>query len=211
VRGAASQEALWLSEALAQMAEEVVARAYEWLGDTASDSIFRSGTRARARRYLERPDTVSLIVTTGQGSLPERGAGFLHLLYVDDRFGGGILGRLTRTTRTGVANVEAETGATWQNLVADWWSAVYLDGLPAGAPPRAYPTVDVRGFLGNSFPLAPTAITAAGLRASGSLWSGAAAYYIVDTGTTVGLRLGGEAGGPSPTQSVLRMRIVRVS
>jgi len=80
VRGAPAQEALWLSEALAQMAEEVVARAYQWLGDSASDSIFRSGTRARSRQYLQRPDTVSVIVTTGQGSLPERGGGFLALL-----------------------------------------------------------------------------------------------------------------------------------
>jgi len=211
VRGAATQEALWLSEGLAQMAEEVVARAYQWLGDSASDSIFRSGTRARARLYLADPDTVSLIVTTGQGSLPERGAGFLHVLYLDDRFGAGILGRLTRTKNTGVGNVEAESGVLWPALVADAWSAAYLDGLPAGTAPNAYPTVDLRGFLA-PFPLAPTTITAAGLQATGALWSSSAAYYRVNTvGAPVALRLGGERGGPSPAQSVLRLRIVRLS
>ncbi|MEQ1855990.1 MAG: IPT/TIG domain-containing protein [Longimicrobiales bacterium] len=211
VRGAPAQESLWMSEALAQMAEEVVARAYQWLGDSASDSLFRSGTRQRARLYLQRVDSVSLLVTTGQGSLAERGAGFLHLLYLDDRIGNGILGRLTRTTRTGVTNVEAETGLLWEDLVADWWSAVFLDGF--AAPPLAYPTVDLRAFLGNPYPVLPAPITGAGLGVSGSLWSSAAKYYMVSPGlgASVTLRLGGVAGGPSPAQSVLRMRIIRVS
>jgi hypothetical protein len=156
---------------------------------------------------------VSLIVTTGQGSLPERGAGFLSLLYLDDRIGGGILGRLTRTTRTGVGNVEAESGLLWPDFVSDWWSAVYLDGLAAGGIPLAYPTVEVRALLGNPYPLAPAALNTTGRGASGSLWSSSAAYFIVSpgAGTSVTVRLGGEAGGPSQAQSVLRLRIVRLS
>ncbi|MBM4182707.1 MAG: hypothetical protein FJ207_00615 [Gemmatimonadetes bacterium] len=132
---------------------------------------------------------------------------------MDDRIGGGVLGRLTRTVRTGVTNVEAESGLAWEDLVADWWSAAYLDGLPAGVPPRAYPTVNLRGFLGGSFPLLPTPVGSAGLEASGALWSSSAAYYIVNAtaGVSVSLRLGGQAGGPSAAQSVLRMRIIRVS
>ena len=211
VRGAQSQEALWLSEALAQMAEEVVARAYQWLGDSTSDSLFRGGVRARSKLYLQRTDTVSLLVNTGQGSLAERGAGFLYLLYLDDRVGGGVLGRLTRTTRTGVANLEAESGLGWEELVSDWWSATYLDGF--ANPPLAYPNVDLRGFLGNPFPLQPTPLSGAGLGTSGSLWSSSAKYFTVNPGlgNSVTLRVGGEAGGPSPAQSVLRMRIIRVS
>ena len=49
----AGQEALWLAEALAQMAEEVVARRYEELGDPGSAEIFRAGC-ALAR--LQVPD-----------------------------------------------------------------------------------------------------------------------------------------------------------
>jgi len=211
VRGAPSQEALWLSEALAQMAEEIVARAYAFLGSSSSVALFRTGTRDRADRYLQRPDSVSVIVTTGQGSLPERGAGFLDLLYLDDRFGGDLLGRLTRTERTGVANVVAEVGLSWEELLGDWWSAMYLDGLP-GAP-LEYPTVDLRAFMGSPFPLVPAPILGGGLRANGSLWSSSAAYFLVDPapGASLTVRLGGEAGGPSGAQSVLRMRIVRVS
>jgi hypothetical protein len=211
VRGAPAQEALWLSEALAQMAEEIVARAYAVLGDSASDSLFRSGTRDRARRYLQQTDTVSVIVTTGQGSLPERGAGFLNLLYVDDRFGGDVLRRLTQTTRTGVGNVEAEVGLPWTALLADWWSATYTDGVVPSGP--QYPDVNLRGFLGTPYPLARTLVLGGGLDATGSLWSSSAAYFMVDpaSGESLTIRLGGEAGGPSPAQSVLRMRIIRVT
>lgn len=209
----ASQESVWLSEALAQMAEELVARAYDGVDAFAADTLFRDGTRVRSRRYLQRTDTVSVIVATGQGSLPERGAGFLNMLYVDDRIGGDILGRLTRTTRTGVANVEAESGLRWPDLVGDWWSALYLDQLAAGVGPMAYPTVDLRSFLGNPFPLTPTLIDLAGLDRAGALWSSSASYFVVmpGQGETTTIRLGGEAGGPSAAQAVLRMRIVRVS
>ncbi len=213
LKRSAPQESVWLSEALAQMAEELVARAYDGVDAFAADTLFREGTRTRSRRYLQRTDTVSVIVSTGQGSLPERGAGFLNLLYVEDRIGGDILGRLTRTTRTGVTNVEAESGLDWPDLVGDWWSAVYLDQLAAGIDPMAYPTVDLRAFLANPFPLTTTLIDLAGLDRAGTLWSSSAAYFMVmpgQAGTTT-IRLGGEAGGPRAAQAVLRVRIVRVS
>jgi hypothetical protein len=212
VRGAGTQEALWLSEALAQMAEEMVRRDYVALGDTASQRVFREGTRARSRQYLLRPDTVSVIVTTGQGSLPERGAGFLNLLYLEDRFEGDLLARLTQTEATGVANVEAVTGVLWPRLLADWWAAIYLD-QPTPAPgPLQYPDFDLPGFLA-PFPLTPTPIGASGASSAGSLWSSSVAYYLVSPGSGISLaiRLGGDAGGASPVHAALRLRIVRVS
>ena len=93
--GAESTEAGWLSEGLAQFAEEVVALEYEESGDAASAALFRSGTRDRSRRYLAGPDTVSLILSTGQGSLAERGADFLYVMYLEDQTGTDLLGRLT--------------------------------------------------------------------------------------------------------------------
>ncbi|MGE0159448.1 MAG: IPT/TIG domain-containing protein [Gemmatimonadales bacterium] len=212
VRGAETQEALWLSEALAQMAEELVYRDYVALGDTASQTLFRKGVRDRSRIYLQRPDTVSVIVTTGQGSLPERGAGFLNLLYVEDHLGVDVLSRLTKTTLTGVANVETATGEAWADLVADWWTATYTD-LPTPAPgPLQYPDIDLKGFLA-PFPLSPTLIGAGGANFSGSLWSSSVGYYLVTPGpgAPLALRLGGEAGGAVSAQAVLRLRLVRIS
>jgi hypothetical protein len=213
VRGAAGQEALWLSEGLAQMAEELVARAYDAVFDGESASLFRAGAVQRARRYLVGPDTVSVVVTSGQGSLPERGAGFLSLLYLEDQLGTGLLGDLTRTTRTGVANVELETGMSWPDVLADWWSATYLDGPGPEAGPLTYPSIDLRDYLGGSFPLQPEPIGPGDVSDSGSLWSSSVRYYIVSPpiGGTVSVRLGGDAGGPSAVQAALRLRLIRIS
>ena len=213
VRDAGNQEALWLSEALAQMAEELVARAYEDLVDPASASLFRAGAVQRARRYLRGPDTVSVVVTAGQGSLAERGAGFLHLLWLEDQLGVGVLGDLTKTNRTGVANVEAQTAEAWHDLLADWWSASYLDGPGPESGPLTYPTVDLRAYLGSGFPLVPAEVGPGDDDESGSLWSSSVRYYLVSppVGGSLSVRLGGESGGASAPQSALRLRVIRVS
>jgi hypothetical protein len=207
------QEALWLSESLAQMAEEIVARAYDDLGDDASAEMFRSGARIRARRYLADTGSASLIVTTGQGSLTERGAGFLHLLYLTDHEGPELLGRLTRTTRTGVANVEAQIGRAWPDILADWWAATDLDGSGVESGRLAYPTVDLPSYLGAPFPLVPVSLGPASASEDGTLWSSSAEFYLLapDASGSLTVRLGGEAGGPSSAQSRLRLRIVRIS
>ena len=213
VRNAGNQEALWLSEALAQMAEELVARVYAGVGDDQSATLFRVGAVQRARRYLRGPDTVSVVVTAGQGSLAERGAGFLDMLWLEDQRGSGILGDLTKTTRTGVANVEAQTGEPWPDLLADWWAATYLDGPGPETGPLTYPTIDLRAYLGSTFPLDPGPIGPGDARESGSLWSSSVRYYLVSppVGGTLSVRLGGESGGPSAPQSALRLRVIRLS
>jgi hypothetical protein len=212
-RGAPTNEALWLSEALAQMAEDRVARAYESQGDDLSAEQFRNGNWTRADRYLGDTPDVSLIVGTGQGSLEERGAGFLYLLYLTEQEGEGLLGALTRTTSTGVANVEARTGASWPDLVADWWSAVYLDGPGPESGPMVYPQTDLRALLESPFPLEPTTVGSADFTGSGALWSSSAAYYILVPGLTgsSSVRLGGEAGSASAAHAALRMRVIRLS
>lgn len=211
--GAESTEAVWLSEGLAQFAEEIVALEYQEVGDATSAALFRAGTRQRARRYLVGTDTVSLIIATGQGSLAERGAGFLFVMYLEDQVGGDLLRRLTRTTRTGVESVEAELGREWAHLLADWWEALYFDGPGPETGRRVYPSVDLRAFLGNPFPLVPVAVGAGDFTQSGSLWSSSAGYYIVvpPVGGSTTLRLGGEAGGVSSREADLRMRVIRIS
>lgn len=221
----ASQEALWMLEALAQMAEELVARAHARVGQTTDAELYREGNRARARLYLERPDSVSLIVASGRGTLAERGAGFLFLLYLDAQTGGDLLERLTVTDRTGVANVEAETGGAWTDLVADWWTAVFLE-LEATTPswwtdtgPWAYPGLDLSAFLAvdsttggsplfyqqggtNDFPPA----------ASGVLPSSAARYFVLVPRIEGDLTLAfaGQDGGDQAAGAELGLRIIRL-
>jgi hypothetical protein len=213
VRGAEANEAVWLSEGLAQFAEELVARTAEGAGSPTDDvEIFRDGTRIRSRRYLARPDTVSLVISAGSGSLPERGAGFLYVMYLADRFGDGVARDLTATTLTGVSNVEFTTGTEWAPLLSDWWSAVYLDGPDPEFGVLVYPSVDLKGFLTDPYPLAVTDLGGGDFTRSGSLRSSAVAYYIVNpaSGGSTTLRLGGQAGGVSAPQALMRMRIIRV-
>jgi len=212
LRGA-SQEALWLSEGMAQMAEELVAREYWDLGDGGSAQLFRSGVVQRARRYLAGPDTVSLVVTAGRGTLAERGGGFLHVLYLEDQHGLGVLAQLSQTTRMGVDNVEAVTGAPWGDVLSDWWSALWLDGPGPESGPLTFPSIDLRAYLGPSFPLVPAPLGPGDASDVGSLWSSSARYYAVTppVGGTISLRLGGEAGGPIAPESALRLRLIRIS
>lgn len=211
-RGAEGNDAVWLSEGLAQFAEELVARSYDALGDDQNAALYRVGAIDRARRYLAGPDTVSLLVSIGQGTLAERGGGFLHVLYLEDHFGGAVIRDLTQTTRTGVANVEAETGTPWPDLLSDWWTAVWLDGPSPIPGPRDYPTVDLRTYLGSPYPLEPEELGGSDAEVSGSLRSAAVRYYIVTPGQggSTTLRLGGQGGGASLPQAGMRLRIVRI-
>jgi len=212
VRGGDPRDATWLSEALAQYAEDLVATRYAELGDAASAVLFRSGVRERARRYLNDPASVSLIVSTGQGSLEERGAGFLYIVYLAQRFGEDVVARLTKTTRVGVESVVAETGTLWPDVLSDWWSAVYLDEAISTSGPLSYGDVELRSYLGTPYPLMPMQLGGGDFTRTGSLPSSAAAYYIVTPGasSTTTFRLGGDGGGEGLVQGQIRMRIIRV-
>lgn len=213
LREATTTEALWLSEGLAQYAEELVAAAYDDLGDGSSAALMRDGAVGRARRYLQGPDTVSLIITTGKGTLAERGASFLFAMYLADQYGSDLIRRLTASSRTGVGNIEAEVGRVWELLLLDWWSAIALDGSGLESGTRAYPDIDLPAYIGDPFPLVPVDVGGTDLSRSDSLWSSSAAYYIVTppAGGTVAIRASGEAGGPSAPQAGLRWRVVRIS
>lgn len=210
--GAEANEALWLSEGLAQYAEELVALEYADAGDPESEELFRAGARERSRRYLAAPDVVSVVVSAGQGTLEERGAGFLHVMYLVDRFGADILDRLVGSTRIGVDNVETETGTLWPELLSDWWAAIRLDETGLESAPTEYSGVDLRTFLQNPFPLEPEALDATGFERTGSLPSSSVAYYEVvpPAGGSLTVRVGGAGGGVSPPQAALQIRVIRV-
>jgi hypothetical protein len=214
--GAPRTEALWLSEGLAQMAEELVGLAYERRGDFVQAQRFRDGNEDRARRFLAHTDSTSLIVGTGQGTLEERGAGWLFTLYLWDVWReSGILGQLTRTTRTGTENVAWVTGEPWASVFSDWGAALFLDGVATGPFPFEYPTVDLRTRLGGApgpYPLSPEVIEEGNFTRKGSLWSSSVKHYIVTPPTAGGtvLRLGGGDGGNAPAEAGLRLRVVRI-
>jgi hypothetical protein len=103
-------------------------------------------------------------------------------------------------------------GLAWEEVLADWWAALYLDGESVGSR-LTYPGLDLRGLLGTDYVLEPEVLAATDFARSGSLWSSSAQYYIVvpTLQGSVTLRLGGEEGGASPSNAALRMRVLRLN
>ncbi len=211
--------ALWLSEGLAQMAEELVARSVEARGRDSAAAAFREGNRIRARRYLADPTGTSLVVGTGSGNLEERGASWLFLLYATDRWGSELLGALTRTNRTAVENVEEATGSDWPSLLRGWWTALLAESPGAvveEAFPDRYQDVDLEALLaggeGDPWPLLPQLLSEGDGLAVDTLFSASPAFHEVPASGagSVLLRVGGAGDGPVAAAGRLSARIVRI-
>ena len=122
-------EELWLNEGLAHIAED--------LNNHNSDNI------KRANMFLNDPGGVALIY--GGDELEERGAAYLFLRYLGDRFGDTIFKKLVQSHYAGIANIEHNTGMHFFDAFADWSAACYLSGLGITSDPRfSYTSVDLR-------------------------------------------------------------------
>ena len=218
VSGAPAQDALWLSEALAQMAEDLVGSAFESMGDPAEARTFQTGNWSRARRFLLDPSQVSVLATLPPGTLEERGAAWLLLKYLhgqDDE--GTLLRDLTGSTKTGVVNVTDVVGRPWEELITRWAGALFLDGLPV--PVRTdlrFLGVNLRYILsvvGGEFPLNPLELGQTSFFIEDTLWSSAADYYILTTPEMGGVALNasGQDGRPPESASGLRVLVVRLN
>lgn len=210
--GATSADALWLSEGMAHMAEDLVGDALAAGGPQAG--LFLRPNETRGRRFLARPQDVSLIIAQGQGSLAERGAGWLFVRYLDEQLGREVLGRLSRSSDTGVKNVGAVAGRDWNGLLADWLTALYTDGLPAGKEALHFPVIDLRTRLSlaaNGYPLNPEILQSGDFLRVGSLYSSSGAYLRLLVGSGgMAVALGDEWGGPPPETARFQLRIVRL-
>jgi hypothetical protein len=216
--GAQGQEALWLSEAMAQMAEELVGEAFEAAGDLVKAHRYQVGNWTRARRFLADPSEISLIATLPPGSLSERGAWWLFLRYLYGRAGEEeLLSRLAHTTLSGVANVTEVMRREWSGLVSDWTGALYFDGLSIPVRPELRVWgINLRQVLASSdgrYPLSPPVVGPTSFIVSGALWSSAPDYYIIVPPATGGmaLNLAGPEGRPQDPSAGLRLLVVRLN
>ncbi len=172
-------EQLWLDEGLAHIAEDL--------------NGYKSSNIARANLFLEDPGDVTLIY--GGDALEERGASFLFLRLLGDRFGTSVYKRLVQSKHAGVANVEAATGALFNELFADWDAACYLSGRGITADERFnYSSIDLQGDFK---PLYTITGNVSGLATEGSVKSMAPEYimYTVPAGGTVDFTIGSAQSG----------------
>ncbi|MGD1047251.1 MAG: IPT/TIG domain-containing protein [Candidatus Krumholzibacteriaceae bacterium] len=182
-------EKLWLDEGLAHIAEDL--------------NGFKSSNIARANLFLQDPGDVTLIY--GGDELEERGASFLFLRLLGDRFGTSVYKRLVQSRRTGTANVEAATGALFNELFADWDAACYLSGRGITADDRFnYSSIDLQGDFK---PLYTVAGNVSGLATDGFVKSMAPEYimYTVPAGGTVDFTIGSDQTGRM-NAAVIRLR-----
>ncbi len=221
LRGA-GPESLWLSEGLAHAAEDIVGDVFANRGDAERAADFKVSNFSRVFFYLEDPGAVSLISPDSPGSLAERGAAWLYLRYLQAHYGGeNLLGRLTRTTRVGVSNVEAETGRAWGSLFADWSTAIYADDAPwlaelAAPPEYTIPGVDLRALFSQTtrgFPLDPRRIGAGDFDLVDVLPAASAAYYLVGgagVGTPRNLRIASDTGAALDSDAPAQLTVMRL-
>ncbi len=218
VGGASSQDALWLSEALAQMAEDLVGMAFAQAGRPARAYLYQVGNWGRARRFLLNPSQVSVLASLPPGTLAERGAGWLLLKQLSGQAGQEqLLERLTASTLTGVANLTTAVGRSWESLMADWAGALFLDGT--GVPVRPHlqvPGVNLRealsGFDG-TYPLRPRSFGPSSFLHNGSLWSSAPDFFIITPPAASGglaLSATGPHGQPPEPAMKLQLLVVRL-
>ncbi len=214
--GAESGEALWLSEALAQMAEDLVGGVFERAHHTAKAKQYRRGNLLRAKQFLSNPSRVSVLSSIPPGTLAERGAAWLLLKQVMGRGGGEeLLSALVSSHSTGVENITAASGLGWRDILAGWTGALFLDGtdLPVRSELQMQ-GIDLRAELSaldGEYPLEPQIIGEESTLFSGTLWSSAPNYFIIrpPEGGIV-ISAGGAVGRPPEPGLGLQVLVVRL-
>jgi hypothetical protein len=150
-------EATWLDEGLAHFAEEAVGRAKAGFADnysvgftdinnldTTVTQAFFLQNFARAKYYVERPDTTGAIVSHAKAAsnLASRGAEWALVRYVADWFNTGgdprtVTKKLVAGPDTGSVNLVKATGVPMDTILAHFVVTLYTDHrtyLPANSP-----------------------------------------------------------------------------
>jgi hypothetical protein len=220
-----SLDALWLSEALAHMAEDVVGDALAQTGQTTLARDFRRPNYLRAHRYLDQIDAISMIAEDDQGSIELRGAGWLFLRYLRGQYGGNaLLAELTQTTLSSTQNVTTATEQPWAVLLSDFALALFADGAPeltGVALPARYTFTDFNPRTAitqeaGSWPLQPRVQTLGDGGITGDLPSSSSSYLQLNApaGSTsypaVNLLFTGVRGGPFRASTVPQLSVMRL-
>ncbi|HSL71221.1 MAG TPA: IPT/TIG domain-containing protein [Longimicrobiales bacterium] len=219
--GARTPEALWLSEALAHSAEDTLAGAFRARGLEAEAAAMERGNQLRAAGFLAAPDQTSLVATTGDGSLNERGAGWLFMKYLQARYGQSVITKLIRSTATGTQNVVAATNTSWTTVLRDWATALYAANAPELNGVSLSPTLSFGSFnpraaigsvAGGSYPLVPQRPNITDFAFDMALPASASSYLMVTAaaGEQLNLAFAGLRGAAFGADARPQIAILRV-
>ncbi len=231
VRGG-SAEVLWLNEGFSHYAEELGGRTYA--PGTPEFSRFTIGDLYNAYQYLDSTDKHFLLPTAGIGSLAERGAAWLFVRYLVDRYAGDTTAaawnaftrQMLATSDVGADNVANRTGDTFTDVVTRWALANWVSDLPGFTAPQelryeswAFRTTfaslhaqDASNFP-KTYPLTPTSGAGRAVILTGTLRAGSGIYTrAFQAPSTPGFTLlfGTSGGGPLDPALVPRLTMIRV-
>lgn len=212
---------VWLAEGLAHSAEDLVGSVFAARGNPIAPDFFVSN-HANARRYLENIGNTPIVDDVSPGTVAMRGASWLLLRYLRSQYGGNaVLTRLTTTTATGVDNITASTGESWESLLSDFAVAVFADDAPDLADVTissrfTFPGINIREALSfGGFPLDLEPVSFSDFALAGSLPPASQQYAYVQApllgiGGTLNIVYGGAHGGSflngAPRLIVMRVR-----
>jgi len=238
VRGS-NGELLWLNEGMSHYAEELGGRSYALspnarirdctIGTT--ECRFYGGDLLNAYEYLDSTNRHFLLPTTGIGTLAERGAEWLFVRYVVDRYAAGstmadwntVTRALDGTALTGAQNIASVTGDPFTTVVSRWALANYMtDG--GGPPELQYDSWSLHAVYSslhtqspNTFrkfyPLEPTLSAGRDVNLSGTLRAGSGIYHRAtqpagDPGFT--LSFTAPSGAPIDAAMLPRLNVIRL-
>ena len=225
-------EVLWLNEGFSHYAEELGGRTYP--SGSPEFSRFVIGDLYNAYQYLDSTGKHFLLPTEGIGSLAERGAAWLFVRYIVDRFAGdttvaswnALTRQLLQTTNTGAANIAAVTGQSFQTIVTRWALANWVSDLPAfAAPPElqyeswafrtTYASLNAQdpSNFPKAFPLTPTVSGGRQTDVSGTLRAGSGLYHRVTHGSNAPgftLHFTTSGGGLLNPTFLPRLNVIRI-
>ena len=225
-------EVLWLNEGFSHYAEELGGRTYA--SGTPEFSRFVIGDLYNAYKYLDSTDKHFLLPTAGIGSLPERGAAWLFVRYVVDRYAGdttvaawnAFTRQLLATTDVGAANIANRAGDTFTGVVTRWALANWVSDLPGFSAPAqlkydswhfrtTYASLHAQnaGTFPKAFPLTPPTSAGRSVNMTGTLRAGSGVYmraFQAPSAPGFTLLFSTGSGGPIDPLNVPRVTVIRV-
>jgi hypothetical protein len=218
--GIKKDEDIWLAEAMAHEAEDLNADVIEAGGDRDMAAAFRKANYLRSGLYLQDPAATPVVWSNALGTLEARGASWLLLKYMVNRYGTNMLRQIARTTLNGTLNLTTVTGTTWTSLMNDWSVALYADHAPELEnvhidPHYTFVGSDLRAGIAGvmkdlTYPLQPTAGGSGDLRIGSLLSSGALQFIRVSAGDATNLVVTGGTGTRFPAASPVQVSIMRL-
>jgi hypothetical protein len=211
-------EATWLMEGLAHMAEDTVGGVLLQRGDAAGAATLRRQNYRKTFFMLKDPSQHSAVDFDGTGTIEQRGAAWLLVKYLNDRFGGQVLSQLCRARQASAQLVTGVTGQAWDRLMTDWWLAIYLasdPNSPLAGRINGYANLDLQRAMAmaapsEAFPLRPARLSG-DFEMAGTIVPSAATFAELGVGDArEALNLALSARGHTGQNGNVRLTIVRL-